>query len=1081
MRSVWGLAAALQLLLVVSSVQADDVPCSVDNPCTEGCCSSVSEVCGYGPDYCGSTCIQAASLNSTCTHLSECNPGSYPGWGETWASNYSTSESCPLNVCCSQFGFCGTSTDFCGTTTWDSPSCSNTTATRRIGYYEAFNLDHACNTMTPEEIPVGGYTHLIFSFLYIDPDTYEMTPMESNQTDLYARFTALKDYGVETWISIGGWAMNDPGEYSHVFSKLAASTTAQTKFLTSLKAFLKKYGFDGVDIDWEYPGAADRYGSDADYENFVSFLKNVRSSLGSDYGLSITLPSSYWYLQYFDIVNLEKHVDWFNFMAYDIYGTWDATISSIGSRVYASTNLTMIESGLKLLWHNNIEPSKVNLGLGLYGRSYTLEDSSCTEPGCAFTAGGNPGPCSQTEGLLSYDEIMDIIDDTSRNPTVWVDSEAAVKIAVYDGDQWVAYDDPETLQMKLDFTNSECMGGVAAWAVDEDGKGDLSESISNSTDLFPAGGSGKVYLSPDIWDDDSPEVSCVAPCTLILPPLPMEGSQTVTWPALTTPVLVSKDGSIVTSTTTISIPAFGVGSIPFWPVTIASNKTSGALVPVQSITPPSHVIVFPGSVTPLPIVTTNYTSVAEDQIASLNQGNSGDSSASGTITSPATNTASATSTAVVTPSLIAANMESGCTKFYQIQNGDSCWSVENDNNIDASDFEAWNPDVGTDCASGVWLNYYYCISHSDGTSSSSGGSGGSTSTSNTDVPVFYSTSHSVTIQPQATHATITPSKTIPSINFESGKPKGSGSSDGDCDGCGTLDCSIFGCDGKCGIFGCDGGCGLTWCGGGCGLSSCGPGCGTNGCVVEGGGGGGGSTGSIGLESGEDGDCEDIKTVDVCTVFIKSFSTSGMESSSTTTTTACASSEGCSATPTTTTTTVSTTGTYSTEKVSFMYTSTSVPASVMSSISSRISSQRSVWDATRWSGYTITATSTSSSATASPTGFQIVQDIRGYSNYDYIWWAVYYDGLDQPIVLNDTMAAGNEWTAENTETTFCDQTSSFTKDDSGDLIGDSDGDKYTCTQIPSVTATAYPPTSTYTEVGDDDSVYPVYDCLTDICT
>jgi chitinase len=116
----------------------------------------------------------------------------------------------------------------------------------------------------------------------------------------------------------------------------------------------------------------------------------VRSSLGDDYGLSITLPSSYWYLQYFDIVNLVKHVDWvclysprtflsgallytnstqFNFMAYDIYGTWDATISSIGSKVYASTNMTMIEAGLKLLWHNNIEPSKVNLGLGLYGRS----------------------------------------------------------------------------------------------------------------------------------------------------------------------------------------------------------------------------------------------------------------------------------------------------------------------------------------------------------------------------------------------------------------------------------------------------------------------------------------------------------------------------------------------------------------------------------------------------------------------------------------------------------------------------------------------------------------------------------------
>lgn len=294
---------------------------------------------------------------------------------------------------------------------------------------------------------------------------------------------------------------------------------------------------------------------------------------------------------------------------------------------------------------------------------------------------------------------------------------------------------------------------------------------------------------------------------------------------MTTSVLVSTNGGISTSTTTISIPAFEVSEIPFWPVTIASNNTAGALVPVQSVAPPSMVLTFPGSVAPFPVATSNYTSIAESQMSSL--GANGGSGSTATITSPATTaaTSTSTSTTVTTPSPIAANMASGCTKFYKIQSGDSCWSVENDNDIDASDFEAWNPDVGTDCASGVWIDYYYCIGHSS-SSSSSGGSGGSTSTGSSPTPVFYSTSHSVVIQPEATHTTIPPTKSIPSINVETGKPKGSTSSDGDCVGCGTLDCSLFGCDGKCGIFGCDGGCGLSWCGGGCGLDYCGPGCGT---------------------------------------------------------------------------------------------------------------------------------------------------------------------------------------------------------------------------------------------------------------
>ena len=60
-------------------------------------------------------------------------------------------------------------------------------------------------------------------------------------------------HGVETWVAIGGWAMNDPGIYSTVFSELAASTAAQEAFFDSLLIFLDKYKFDGVDIDWYGP------------------------------------------------------------------------------------------------------------------------------------------------------------------------------------------------------------------------------------------------------------------------------------------------------------------------------------------------------------------------------------------------------------------------------------------------------------------------------------------------------------------------------------------------------------------------------------------------------------------------------------------------------------------------------------------------------------------------------------------------------------------------------------------------------------------------------------------------------------
>lgn len=118
--------------------------------------------------------------------------------------------------------------------------------------------------------------------------------------------------------------------------------------------------------------APERSGSPADFVNYVTLLKSLRAAFtasGHGYGLSITLPSSYWYMRNFDIVNLEPYVDWFNVMTYDLHGTWDSTDVWIGAIVQAHTNLTEIDQAMQLLWRNNIDPSKVTMGLGFYGRS----------------------------------------------------------------------------------------------------------------------------------------------------------------------------------------------------------------------------------------------------------------------------------------------------------------------------------------------------------------------------------------------------------------------------------------------------------------------------------------------------------------------------------------------------------------------------------------------------------------------------------------------------------------------------------------------------------------------------------------
>lgn len=71
---------------------------------------------------------------------------------------------------------------------------------------------------------------------------------------------------------------------------------------------------------------------------------------------------------------------------------------------------------------------------------------------------GNPGKCTGTEGILSYAEVVSVLQDKAINAEVRLDSKEMVKIATWK-DQWIGYDDAETIKMKMDYANKHCLGG----------------------------------------------------------------------------------------------------------------------------------------------------------------------------------------------------------------------------------------------------------------------------------------------------------------------------------------------------------------------------------------------------------------------------------------------------------------------------------------------------------------------------------------------------------------------------------------------------------------------------------------------
>lgn len=87
-------------------------------------------------------------------------------------------------------------------------------------------------------------------------------------------------------------------------------------------------------------------------------------------------------------------------MTYDLHGVWDRE-NPIGDIVQAHTNLTEIKLSMDLLWRNNVAPEQVVMGLGFYGRSFTLKKSTCTSPGCEFSGAADAGACTDNAGTLA--------------------------------------------------------------------------------------------------------------------------------------------------------------------------------------------------------------------------------------------------------------------------------------------------------------------------------------------------------------------------------------------------------------------------------------------------------------------------------------------------------------------------------------------------------------------------------------------------------------------------------------------------------------------------------------------------------
>ncbi|KAK7994851.1 hypothetical protein PG990_013624 [Apiospora arundinis] len=549
-----------------------------DGPCIDGSCCGKNSICGYGPDFCGDGCQSQCNATAMCGEFSE-----------------NADMPCGMKLCCSATGWCGTTEPYChnadplhGTLPCQAgygscsitgkPSCAEgggSTNGRTIGYYQSWNVrDRICNKVAPDQLNTTGYTHLFYSFASIDPSTFRIAPAHSDDPKMMREFTKLSSGGkLQTWIAIGGFDFSDPGRATHTtWSDLCSTKENRAAFISSVKDYMDQYGFQGVDLDWEYPGAPERGGRKlADTRNLAMLVREMRAAYGTAYGISLTLAPDYWYLRWFDAKAMEPYVDFFGFMAYDLHGSWDADVKTLGKLVRGQADIREISSNTVPLWFDGLNPAKINFGLAMYGRGYTLSDPGCSDLLCSFVGPSKPAPCTNFGGVMSLVEIKQLIKRLGITPKYL--PESMMKQITWD-DQWIGYDDEETFAKKKAFADGLCFGGTMVWSID-----------------FQVPGTGApdddlqvVYLAPEVYSNKPAQ--CTPPCVMVFPPTSLPSATTVSIPPYTSSIIVGNGDNKKTITVTVTPPAITTNSMGFFNINATSGQETGTLQPTQSINVP---------------------------------------------------------------------------------------------------------------------------------------------------------------------------------------------------------------------------------------------------------------------------------------------------------------------------------------------------------------------------------------------------------------------------------------------------------------------------------------------------------------
>lgn len=344
-----------------------------------------------------------------------------------------------------------------------------------VGYYPNW----LSTTLPPQNIKFESLTHIIHSFAW--PDSMGNIQMYSGMPS-QSLINAAHNAGKKILLAFGGWGDIQSGG----FAPMTADSLRRVNFINNVIGLFTQYGFDGIDLDWEFPANLN------EGKNLTKLVKELHARFNlenPDWLITMAINPGHWYGQHFEYLDLADYVDWFAMMGYDFHGSWTAHAGH-NSPLYQPANCSdgSIDTGIKYLTNTRHIPEyKLLLGVPFYGKEFTSAGLYLPQSGVTD---------------LSFNEIEPRINNVNWQYN-WDDFSKVPYLLNAANTKVVTYEDTLSMRIKCEYAIEKQLKGMMIWALGHDVIGNtqpLLETIGRemglvtSVEIHPQQTSQDFYL-----------------------------------------------------------------------------------------------------------------------------------------------------------------------------------------------------------------------------------------------------------------------------------------------------------------------------------------------------------------------------------------------------------------------------------------------------------------------------------------------------------------------------------------------------------------------------------------------------------